>query len=263
MKSAMSFRTFTIKWPALILTGWFFAAAVVSHAQQGQNGIYNSASNCCTASPAFIDASMFVNSPPTKNFCTVLNWVLNPSNLILSSVGGVIDARGLSSSNTNMTCSVSPWNGISNPPPATILLPATGGSPANPIIISNTWVLPANTHLVGEGDNIGLGDINAGTTIQASSSLSGPIIQFGNSTFCPSGCASISVENLILDGKGYSVNGIVNEYAGEGSFVDRVSLYRIPSTGLLVSSVGSSTYASNSGPYSRITCPVGRRQQVV
>jgi hypothetical protein len=231
----------------------------VSAAAQGQNAVYNASSNCCLASAAFLDATQFIHSDLCQTINYMLLHVIGPS----YPSGAVIDARGLNPNNVSMTCSISPWNGIASPPPATILLPATGGSPSKPIIISNTWVLPADTHLVGESDNIGLGDISAGTTIQASSTLSGPMIQFGNSTLCPSGCASISVENLILDGKGYSVNGIVNQYAGEGRFVDRVSLYRIPSTGLLVSSVGSSTYASNSGPYSKITCPLGRPKHVV
>jgi hypothetical protein len=116
---------------------------------QGNNAVYKNPTTCCQGSPAFIDASVFAAK---GDFCAVLNYVLTPANGIVPSTGVVIDARGLSSSNTTMTCAASPWGSGSSylNVPSTILLPATG---ANPIIIPGTWVLPNNTHLVGEGDN--------------------------------------------------------------------------------------------------------------
>jgi hypothetical protein len=85
--------------------------------------------------------------------------------------GAVIDARGLNSTNTSMTCTASPWAGISNPPPSTILLPATGGATPNPIIIPNSspWILASNTHLIGEGDALNdspSGTVSDATTLQ-------------------------------------------------------------------------------------------------
>jgi hypothetical protein len=79
------------------------------------------------------------------------------------------------------------------------------------------------------------------------------MIQFGSSSLCgSSGCNGISVENLTLDGQGYAVNGIMNQYAQDLSYADHVNLYRITGIGLIVS-----TSASNSGPYSNITFDTG------
>jgi hypothetical protein len=136
----------------------------------GNNAVYSSSGTCtsssCGFSAAFIDASVFAStSNPT--ICAVLNFILNPLNSVIPLEGAVIDARGLNHSNTNMTCSTSPWAGITNPPPSTILLPATGsGASANPIVISNMWILPSSTHLIGEGDG------PFGTTIQMAYSTS-------------------------------------------------------------------------------------------
>jgi|SRR3984957_18330092 len=237
--------------------GAFLALPTCATAQsEGQNSVYYyvSSSNpgqCCDGSAAFIDATPFGGS--TKNFCGVLNGILSSTGF---ASGGVIDARGLpGATGTSMTCSISPWNGISSPPPAIILLPATGGTSPNPIVIDSAWILPSNTHLIGEGDNPA-----SGTTVQGSTNYvtsTGAMIQFGNSTFCPSGCTGISIESLTLDGQGQSLNAISNQYAGESSFVDHVSLYRFIGTGLSVSNAGSSTYANNSGPYSNITFDTG------
>jgi hypothetical protein len=195
-------------------------------------------------SSAFIDASMFTASAP--NICGILHSILNGASYPLT--GAVIDARGLNSGNTSMTCTTSPWAGIPSPPPSTILLPATG---ANPIVIPSTWVLPANTRLIGEGSSIIATGLTPGTTLQVASTFTapGPMIQFGSSSAC---CSSISVENLTLDGTGGSVNGIVNQNAGDHSYVNNVGLYRILGTGLSVSGT-----ANNSGPYSNITFDLG------
>ena len=160
-----------------------------------------------------------------------------------------------------MTCTISPWgsgSGYLNVP-STILLPATGGATPTPIIIPNSspWILPSNTHLIGEGDGIPVYSSGSlvstpGTTIQAKSGFSGTMIQFGSASVCPSGvCTGISVENLTLDGQGplgQTVSGIANAYSQDGSYVDHVSLYQILGTGLAVSG-----NPSKSGPYSNIT----------
>ena len=110
---------------------------------------------------------------------------------------------------------------------------------------------PSYTHLIGQGDAItSLSPL--GTTIQVSGSFpaSNPMIQFGSSSGC---CTAISVENLTLDGAAATgVSGIVNQYAGDLSYVDHVGLYRILGTGLSV--FGS---ANKSGPYSNITFDLG------
>jgi hypothetical protein len=229
----------------VVLIGLVLVFSTGAAAQAGDNAVYNSSGNCnsqsqCAASPAFFDASVFVGSVTSPTVCSVLNYVLNTSNHILTSTGAVIDARGVILAGASPTCTSaypSPWSGISSPPPSTILLPA------GVITIPSTWVLPSNTHLIGEGDNTSAA-IN--TTLRVSSgtfTAPGPIIQFGPAA----GASGISLEKLTLDGQGMSVNGIVNEYAGDDSYVDHVSLYQIRGTGLLVE--GS---AANSGPYSNI-----------
>lgn len=73
-----------------VLVCWFPALPAV--AQQGQDAVYNN-SNGVTNSPTFIDASMFASSPPQRNICAVLNFVL--SSTTYPPTGAVIDARGI------------------------------------------------------------------------------------------------------------------------------------------------------------------------
>ncbi len=236
-----------------VLACWLSAFPAV--AQRGQDAVYNS-SNGVTNSPAFIDASMF--GAQNTDICAVLNFIMSPGHGY-PLAGAVIDARGLpGTTGTGMTCTASPWAGITNPPPSTILLPA------GTIVIPTTWVLPSNTRLVGEGDGIPSTTsstfFSPGTMIQvASGSLLSTMIQFGSSSVCPGSvptCTGISVENLTLNGLAQSVDGIVNQYAQSNSYVDHVSIYQILGTGLLISDSGSSS-ASNSGPYTNITFDTG------
>jgi hypothetical protein len=236
-----------------ILVGCFLALSSQLNAQcsgtQGQNGVYNPTCNGggpgVVGSPAFIDASMFATTPPPPvDFCKVLNWVLTHS---YPAAGAVIDARGLNSSNTNMTCLASPWAGITSPPPSTILLPATGAT--TPIVIpsGSGWVLPNKTRLIGEGDGIPSNSLTPGTTIQAASGFSGTMIQFGSTA-----STGIAVEHLTLDGQGQAINGISNAESQANSYVDHVSLYRILGIGLSVTGT-----ANDSGPYSNIIFDLG------
>jgi hypothetical protein len=242
---------------ALVLVGWVLSYPTAAAAQTGPNAVYNSGGTCCASSTAFIDASVFHSQKP--DFCGVLNYILNPQDHVFS--GGVIDARGLNPTNTSMTCSASPWAGISSPPAATILLPATGGGTTpTPIVIPSGWVLPPGTHLIGVADGdvaTSSGASYSGTTIQAcksgqkgcSAAFSGTMI-----SFCSANCSGVSVENLNLDGKGQTgVNGITNTNAGIStiaatSYVKNVTLFQIVGTGLTVSG-----NAQGSGPYSNIT----------
>jgi len=242
----------------VVLVGWFSALPLPANAQggQGQNAVYPASGTCCVGSFAFIDASMFTGST-TNNICAVLNFVLqNVDKAPNYPSGAVIDARGLPGAmSTSMTCTTtnpSPWAGITNPPPSVILLPA------GTIVIPSTWVLPNNTTLIGEGDDLYLGTPQSpptfATTLQACkqtvnqcSFTGSDMIDLGSSPICGGGCNSISVEHLALDGLGQSLNGIVNTNAQTGSHVDHVRLYQILGTGLLLE--GS---ASDSGPYSNI-----------
>jgi hypothetical protein len=151
-----------------------------------------------------------------------------------------------------MTCAAgtTPWNNGSTfaNVPSTILLPA------GTIIIPIPWVLPGYTHLIGVGDSI-VSASGIGTTIQACKSVSctfsGDMMDFGGSPAC-STCTDITVENLVLDGQGQSINGIVNQESQALTYIDHVSLYEILGTGL---SVFNS--ASHSGPYSNVTFDTG------
>jgi len=188
--------------------------------KQGQNAVYdNSQSGAVVGSSAFIDASMFVGNVIHPNFCTVLVYVLNPQNGVLTSIGAVIDARGLpGSTGTSMTCTSSPWSGITNPPPSTILLPA------GTITISNTWVLPNGTRVIGEGSS---SSSTVQTTIQACNTPNCfhgppneptlPMIQFGDGN-CPTpACSGVTLEDLNLNGNGVSnsqlLDGVDNSYS--------------------------------------------------
>jgi hypothetical protein len=269
-KSASGWQFFGI---VAVLTGWSVMWPLQLNAQntcptpsQGQNAVYNPT---CTnngpvvGSSSFIDASMFAHSG--VDFCKVLNGILSSTSTTYPPTGAVIDARGLANSNppTSLTCSASPWGSSSGyvNVPSTILLPATltAGATPKPIILSTPWVLPANTHLIGEGDGISGTSFTPGTTIQAASGFSSgsSMFQFGPLTCLPppgvpSLCSGISVEKLTLDGNGQSVNGITNALGASLTYVDHVSLYRILGTGLSVS--GS---AVNSGPYTNINFDLG------
>jgi hypothetical protein len=244
----------------IFLTGSFSLFPAEAAGQSGPNAVYNSSGSCsssskCTASPAFIDASVFGSSK--TDFCAVLNGILNGTLYSYPSAGAVIDARGLpGTTGTSMTCTVSPWGSGSSyvNMPSTILLPATGGGTnVAPIVIPSGWVLPANTHLIGvaDGDVATSGSASySGTTIQAcESGVSGCTASFTGTmlSMCSSACSGVSIENLSLDGQGLSINGIANGYASS-AYVKNVSLFQITGTGLTVS--GSNT--PGSGPYTNI-----------
>jgi hypothetical protein len=208
-----------------LLAGWLLTFPTSSRAQtQGNNAVYyqsGSSGTCCKGSSAFIDASVFATS--TSTFCSTLYGILSSTSYSYPSVGAVIDARGLNSNNTTMTCAAgtTPWYNGSTlvSVPSTILLPA------GTIFIQATWVLPNNTHLIGVGDG------PSGTMIEVLSGTSlTTMIQFGSSStaVCPSGvCTGISVENLTLNGQAQSVDGIVNQYAQNNSYVNHVLIYQI------------------------------------
>lgn len=145
-------------WMLLAIAVTFCLLPLLSVGQvQGNNAVYNSSGTCsptCAASPAFIDASVFVGQPGKgSDLCDVIYKILNGTDYNYPSAGAVIDARGIGGS--ALTCTKgSPWSesGTSVSAPSTILLPATGGgSNFTPIVISIGWVLPANTHLFGQG----------------------------------------------------------------------------------------------------------------
>jgi hypothetical protein len=195
-----------------VLAGWLSALPTRAEAQgsQGQNAVYPASGVCCKGSYAFIDASQFLGNGQGKDLCDTIYGIFNNSfQNTYPTLGAVIDARGIKGA-TNLTCTHgTPWTEGSNTVslPSTILLPATGGSQPTPIVISSPWILPSNTHLIGEGDANPVSATNPATTIQAAIGFSGAMIQFGSSSVCPlvnsvPTCTGISVENLTLDGQG-------------------------------------------------------------
>jgi hypothetical protein len=69
-------------WAVLFTLFGVSLCATHADAQTGNNAVFNSSGNCspCASSPAFIDATVFVTSPPvgSRNFCGVLNYMLTP-----------------------------------------------------------------------------------------------------------------------------------------------------------------------------------------
>lgn len=234
-----------------LLGGSFVAIPAAAQGSQGQNAVFPaSGANCssgsqCAGSSAFVDASKFLGGTQGRDLCDTLYYLFTHSYPIN---GEVIDARGIGGS--ALTCTHgTPWSesGSSVSVPSTIFLPAT--TAANPIVVSSGWVLPTGTHLIGQGE-----DISSGTTIQAASNF-GDVRMM---SFCSSQCAgAVAVENLILDGKGQSINGIVNAYASNLSYVDHVSLYQILGVGLVVTGAPAGAAATGSGPYTNISFNTG------
>jgi len=206
---------------SLIFPSW-------SHAQcplpvQGNNAVYNP--NCnpiVVGSSAFIDASAFLNSQQGVDICDAIYGVLTSRspNPPYPATGAVIDARGIT---TSLTCTQgSPWKegSVYANVPSTILLPA------GTITIAKTWILPNGTRVIGEGSTNPYDAITAvpQTTIQASSSLTGAMIQFGDSS-CPSpgGCLGVTLEDVTLNGSDLGINGIVNSNSQELSYAKNVT----------------------------------------
>lgn len=235
----------------LLLVGWL-SMPIRSEAQnQGKNAVWGSGSTP-SASAAFIDASAFANV--NDDICVTLYNIISPSSY--PSSGAVIDARGIdhtnshSDGNGNMLCAESPWLHSGSPTnhPATILLPAGYSTPGSGgIIISQTWILPNGSKIIGEGPNP-----NASAILQAASSFTAgsAMIEMGSSssTVCPLDsnnvpvCTGISVEHMTLDGSSLAIHGIDDSYAQDRSYVRDVALKDFGGTGLSVS-------APNSGPF--------------
>jgi len=246
MRSTREIRLGWVRFAAWVVMGCCLTCAVHSTAQSvppGSRAVYGATQ--LKASTSFIDASVL----PGGDICAQINYAL----IHTSRADTVIDARGLntSNSNANLVCSSgTPWGGGSN---ATATNPSTILLPAGTIQISNSWILPNSTRVVGAGSGL--------TTIQALTAGANPMIQMGAaSPVCPGNiCTGVSIEDLTLDGNGLSgVSGIVNDYSQTSSYAKHVTLYQIVGTGLMVSTQAQGT-AQDSGPYSDITFNTGNK----
>lgn len=227
---------------AVVFLGWVSAFSTPMQSQViGNNAVYTSAT-ATTGSSAWIDASVFSSS----DVCAALNAVFKSSANPYPTAGAVIDARGVNPG-TTQTCSLSPWNGVTTPPPSTILLPS------GTIIINNGLTLPNKTRLIGAGGG-SLSTSGGATVIQAGSSFpSATMFLMGSSALCGTSCTGISLEDLWLDGQGQSINGILNQYGQELTYVKRVTFYQIMGTALSL----TNTNSVNSGPYSELAFSLG------
>ncbi len=105
MKNAATLMLGGMFWAAVVALGGLGTAFPMPAQAQasGNNAVYDSTGACspCAKSPAFIDATVFISKPSSNDICSVLNWVLTPSNGIVFSYGAVIDARGLPAAGTS------------------------------------------------------------------------------------------------------------------------------------------------------------------
>jgi hypothetical protein len=235
------------------------ASSAVAVTHQGYNAVCSTSSlTCATTAPsaAFIDASAFCPSGGCSgvDFCATVNAALQALQTLSPTLGGVVDARGINPSGAN-TCANSPFTH-----PVSVSIPSTILLPSGSITIDQTWTLPDRTRIIGQGNNspgdiLPAGTPNGTEVIVESSGFPGSaMIQMGNSTYCTEGpnsdqCFGVSVESVFLSGGGnhYSMNGIVNDYAGESSYVDHVNFGSVEGTGLMIG-----LNAANSGPYSNL-----------
>lgn len=214
-------------------------------AQAGWNAAVESTSGTVMPAPSYalLDATQFTGTG--SDMCSMINNTLGSVAGNASLNGVVVDARGVPSSNLDCTgTGQNPWASvISNNSPAsnTVLLPA------GTIKISQSWILPNNTHLVGEGAGL--------TTITVAKGMSGDMLDMGSELISVNlpcfqtiqDCPSIVIEHLGLVGNG-TVNGIVNCCGQEFSRVNDVSISSV-NIGLNI----SDKYTENSGPYTNLS----------
>jgi hypothetical protein len=238
-----------------ILLGWFSVSPIPAHGQAGDNAICNSSSppTGISCSAAFIDASVGTSGDLCARIYSIISSASYPT------TGEVIDARGINPGGPN-TCANTPWwNGTTNlTKPSYILLPSGN------ITISHTWIMPDRARIWGEGRGSPSG---SGTILIAKTSFpDSDMIDMGAGTTptgystvpCLSGtspayCFGVSIENLMLDGNGQAINGIVNTSSQDLSYVNNVNLYTITGTGLEI----SGAQAQNSGPFTNVTFSPG------
>jgi hypothetical protein len=217
---------------------------------QGFNTVYGA----CYTGPstqgtfAMVDAMQFVG--PSVDICGAINAILTSSSLYVDPLlnGIVVDARGVNSGQTQI-CSSDPYpTALSAEPSSSVVL-----LPSGTILIGATWVLPSNARLAGEGPNLTVLQTCTVALCGSGRSFTGAdMIDMGNSTLCPSSsrndCPGVVIEHLGLNGVNTSVNGIVNAFAQELSYVDDVAFSNISNYALEITTKN----AANSGPYSKL-----------
>jgi hypothetical protein len=208
----------------------------VANAQHQGNSAYYSTQYTQNGSGIYVDASQFTSGDFCARIAAAINSIGGAPN------GATVDARGINAGGTN-GCHNSPWNGVSASYSIVLLLPA------GTINISSTWVIPNSTRVVGEGSGV--------TTIKDAVGLN-PMLSMGSSACSP--CMGVSVEELTINGNNVAIQGILNQYSQEHSYVRNVTITNVQGTGLVVQAnsttnpVGSS---GNSGPYENLYITAG------
>jgi len=170
----------------------------------------------------FIDATQVGGT----DLCAMINTALkNAISNALKSV--VVDARGV----TTLGCTSNPFGSLNGTIGSTVLLP-----PGIITLSASTWMLPANTRIVGEGTDV--------TVLSASS---GTALQMGLSSGSATG---VGIEDLTINLGSGGGTAIENLSAADLSYVRRVNIIAssINTTGLQIDS-----NAKNSGPYTEIS----------
>jgi hypothetical protein len=242
-------RASAARWMLIGTLTTFFTCWTSSPAQgqEGDNAVFGT--SAVTSSTAYIDASAFpTGTGGHTDICSIINSIY--VNNLIPSGGGVIDARGVALSGSN-PCTISPWSGLTSlPPPSTVLLPA------GVIVINVQWVIPNGSRIIGDRRDTQIAEDFASTPTDPF------MILMGNSTFCPSGCEGIVIQDVTLTqwttASVLGIGGIDNEYAGQFSYVDHVVVNGM-GTGVGVDGVGLKigSGAANSGPYTNVNYTAG------
>jgi hypothetical protein len=244
----------------------FVASGSSARAQSAGNNVVCNSIGACTSSTGWTPSTAFVDAfgidtTTTDDLCLKINKAL----AVLPAAGGVVDARGLNSGNTHMTCAVSttPWlqapGGVTTftTTPADILLPA------GQICIQSRWILPDRTRVFGAGIwgsgtyiyAAKVGNKPAGCSTFTSTFSDSEMIDLGYngtptgypSAPCPTSsiCSGVSVDGLDLDGSGLSnLGGIVNTNSENLSYVNQVTFHELFGTALSSSAPGVGRYTN-------------------
>lgn len=247
---------------AVALLGWFSVLTVVAHAQAGRNAVQGTGG--IISSPSYIDAGAYDTSG-SDDICTKIH----NSILSIGSGGGgtLVDARGISTNLSCVTSGMTPWGtGTSSTTKiATVLLPA------GVITIANSWAIPSESQIIGEGPGVTTILAESGSTFSDTYAYSGTngtvnpaVIHMGvpsNSTTPGKIAFSLKISHLTVDGNGAKttggayLDGIDNNNAEEQSYVDDVTIQNIFANGLYLGAdpdVTSDGAADHSGPYTNL-----------
>jgi hypothetical protein len=235
----------------IVVLSWVSGWPTPAQAQSaGNNAVWNSTG--VTGSWAFIDATPFY----TQDICATINYILAHNYPPTGTVGAVIDARGISPGQEQL-CSINPFSrpsGGAVPGPSVVLLPAST------IDVEAPWILPNNTKVVGAGQATVLAACNGQGQCTGNFSGGTDIIDMGGPVVGPSVCPAIvcqgvAVEHLKVDANGLALNGIVNGFSQQSSYVNDVYLHDIGATtssGPIIAGLTIGPDGGDSGPYSNI-----------